>query len=408
MVDGQNFSYVLSQFARILTAESSVSVMLRHLAEQVVATLPIDAASLTLHAPGLAASCPTALDEASHRWGQLQRRASGDGPTGETYRSGSIVAVPDVRADDRFPSFRTAALGAGLAAVFAVPLGRGDCRMGTLDLYRSTSGALSPTALATAQTLADVTAAHVLNARSRDVTLPETTDHDPIHDLLTTLPNRMLLRQRLEQVTRRLHPPAAALFVDLDWFRQVNGEHGHQIGDQLLFAVAGRLSALIRPTDTLARVSRDAFVLLCEDLESAADIKVLATRLGAALTAPFLLERHQVTVSARVGIAYAGPGEEVSERLIDDAKQAMQPFDRTGSTGQQISDPAVLDLDRQPGRNHGDRSEEMAAVGTSDAFASVVRRSDGVVPGLEALLRESDPPPPIAGETSHPNRGAGY
>ncbi len=80
-----------------------------------------------------------------------------------------------------------------------------------------------------------------------------------LHDLLTGLPNRQLLEDRIEnaaQRARRTETSAAILFVDLDQFKQVNDAYGHDVGDELLVAIARRLSTLIRPSDTLARTLR--------------------------------------------------------------------------------------------------------------------------------------------------------
>ena len=131
--------------------------------------------------------------------------------------------------------------------------------------------------LCPAQTLADVVAAYLLNAQAREEAL-ETSDrfhHNARHDPLTGLPNRVMFQYRLEhagQRAQRSNTNAAVLFADLDRFKQVNDTHGQQVGDELLFAVAQRLAALVRPGDTLARVSGDEFVFLCEDLDSPASV----------------------------------------------------------------------------------------------------------------------------------------
>ena len=156
-------------------------------------------------------------------------------------------------------------------AVFTFPLYHGDRRLGALDLYRETPGELTPESLAAAQTLADVVAAYLLNAQARQ-DLQDSSDRSrqaSLHDALTGLPNRVLLLERLvhaRQRSRRTHSATGVYFIDLDLFKAVNDTHGHDIGDELLIAVAARLTGLLRPPDTLARLSGDEYVALCEDL----------------------------------------------------------------------------------------------------------------------------------------------
>ncbi len=162
--------------------------------------------------------------------------------------------------DVRFSQFAAAAMPTGLAAVFTFPLRHDTDRLGAMDLYRNTTGPLDPHDFSIAQTLADVTAAYLVMARARDDAraAAESFKQIALHDLLTGLPNRQLLEDRIEsaaQRARRTETSAAILFVDLDQFKRVNDAYGHDVGDELLVAIARRLSTLIRPSDTLARIS---------------------------------------------------------------------------------------------------------------------------------------------------------
>lgn len=119
--------------------------------------------------------------------------------------------------------------------------------------------------LAAAQTLADVVAAYLLNAQARDEAraTSDRFQYSAMHDTLTGLPNRLLLHERLEhasQRAKRTQTNTAILFADLDNFKHVNDTFGHLVGDELLLAVAQRMSGLIRSSDTLARFSGDEFV----------------------------------------------------------------------------------------------------------------------------------------------------
>jgi diguanylate cyclase (GGDEF)-like protein len=395
MVHEAKLSVVLGEFARTMLTDFPIQAILDHLVERIVGVLPIDAAGVTLISPGIAPHYVAASDASALRWERLQTEL-GEGPCTLAYESGEEVLAPDLRLDQRFPNFGPLALDAGMAAVFTFPMRHGKGRLGALDLYRRTVGGLDEDDLAAGQTLADVAAAYVLNAQARDVARVATDAfrQSSLHDSLTGLPNRALLLQRLEhaaQRAKRTHAPAAVLFVDLDQFKRANDAYGHQVGDQLLCAVAERLSGLVRPGDTLARTAGDEFVFLCEDLRSANDIEILANRIDAAFGEPFTLQTMEFPITASVGLAYTGPGEDVSEQLIVDADTAMYQAKRKGGGGHQIID--LRELTQTSDR--ADLEKELVDAVAGDeldlAYQPIVRSSDGVVTGVEALVRWAHP-----------------
>jgi diguanylate cyclase (GGDEF)-like protein len=253
------------------------------------------------------------------------------------------VSSPDLASDGRFPRFGPPAVAAGLAAVFTFPLRHGDGRLGALDLYRDTTGPLDREDLAAAQTLADVAAAYLINAQAREDASAATDRfrRSALHDPLTGLPNRLLLQERFEHAARRAqraHTNAAVLFADLDRFKTVNDSYGHQVGDDLLVAVAERLAGLVRPGDTLARMSGDEFVFLCEDVPNVEDAEMLARRIHDAFAHPFVLGSVELMVTASVGIAFAGPGEDIAKQLVVNADVAMYQAKRQGGASHQVID----------------------------------------------------------------------
>ena len=378
-----------------MVTDFPIQSILDHLVERIVEILPVSAAGVTLITGDLAPRYIAASNKSALRYERLQTKI-GQGPCLLAYESGDPVSVPDLANDDRFPQFARAAVEAGLAAVFTFPLRHGDGRLGALDLYRDVPGALDTADLEAAQTLADVVAAYLLNARAREEAL-ETSDrfhHNSRHDPLTGLPNRVMLQYRLEhaaQRARRSNTNAAILFADLDRFKQVNDTYGHQVGDDLLLAVAQRLSGLVRPGDTLARVSGDEFVFLCEDLHSAAAVEALAARIDTAFAQPFTLDAMEVSITASVGVAFAGPGEDISNQLVVQADTAMYQAKRKGGAGHQI-----IDL-REAVRATGGSSLEAelrAAVARQEldiAYQPIVRCEDGQVCSVEALVRWNHP-----------------
>jgi diguanylate cyclase (GGDEF)-like protein len=388
-------SSVLSEFARTLGTDFPIQRILDHLVERIVEVLPISAAGVTLISAGRTPRYIAASDASALRYEKLQTEVR-QGPCLTAYDTGEAVAVPDLVVDEQFPRFAPPAIEAGLAAVFTFPLRHGDGRLGALDLFRNTPGALDGEDMEAAQTLADVTAAYLLNAQAREEAHATATrfHHIALHDPLTGLPNRLLLEQRLEHASRRAsrsNTNAAVLFADLDRFKEVNDTFGHQIGDELLVAVARRLAGLVRPGDTLARVSGDEFVFLCEDLTNAADVEILARRIDAAFIEPFLLADTALSISASVGMAFAGAGKDISEQLVDEADIAMYQAKRKGGGRHQIID--IREAIQTDDRNCLERDLRVALdEGQLDvAYQPIVRNADGLVTGVEALLRWTDP-----------------
>jgi diguanylate cyclase (GGDEF)-like protein len=403
MVREEKLSLLLSDFARTLITDFPIQAILDHLVERIVEALHVTAAGVTLISPGLAPHYLAASNADALAFERIQTEL-GEGPCREAYESGEAVVSPDLRQETRFPGFTKAALDGGLAASFTFPLRHNDGRLGALDLYRKTVGPLSDSDMVAAQTLADVTAAYILNAQNREEAraASDRFRDGALRDPLTGLANRLLLQQRLEHAAQRAersHTNAAVLFADLDRFKQINDTYGHQVGDELLVEVARRLSGIVRPGDTLARVSGDEFVFLCEDLAQVQDIELLATRIDEAFTEPFSVAGTEVTITASVGMAFAGRGERVSPQLIIDADIAMYQAKRKGGASHQIIDVREAHL---ASHRHGLEQDLRVAFRQHKlelAYQPIVRSADGRITGVEALLRWNHPHRgPIAAE----------
>jgi len=147
------------------------------------------------------------------------------------------------------------------------------------------------------------------------------------YDPLTGLPNRALLKDRLEVAFARAQGREAArfavLFLDLDRFKLVNDSLGHRAGDELLVQIARRLESCRRAGDTVARLGGDEFTLLVEGVNNEEEAIAVAERVHRALAPPFLVEGHEVFAGASIGIALGGPGTERVEHLLRDADTAM-------------------------------------------------------------------------------------
>jgi diguanylate cyclase (GGDEF)-like protein len=158
----------------------------------------------------------------------------------------------------------------------------------------------------------------LLRSRSRALRLvherTEQLRHRALHDDLTGLPNRALIMDRIEQMlhrARRQGTAAAVLFIDLDSFKDVNDTYGHAAGDALLRAVALRLSATLRGSDTAGRIGGDEFVVLVEGASLAGGPATVAQRLLDVLSEPFALDQVPgllLDVRASVGVAVVESG----------------------------------------------------------------------------------------------------
>jgi diguanylate cyclase (GGDEF)-like protein/PAS domain S-box-containing protein len=147
----------------------------------------------------------------------------------------------------------------------------------------------------------------------------ERTRYEALHDPLTGLANRTLLRDRLHHaLARREHGATAALFVDLDGFKQVNDAHGHATGDVVLVEIARRLHTAVRPGDTIARLGGDEFVAVCEGIDVEAALAV-GRRLQDAIEVPLSAGGLEHQLTASIGIAL---GDRDPDALLADADAA--------------------------------------------------------------------------------------
>jgi diguanylate cyclase (GGDEF)-like protein len=386
---------VLAEFAHNLGEGFDIQEILDHLVGRIVDVLPVTGAGVMLMGPGDDLHFVAASDEEILMIQTLQNELD-EGPCLEAYRTGDPVSVPDLSRDARFPRFSSRACEAGLAAVFTFPMSLDGGRLGALDLYRDQIGELDGPEMKAAQVLADVAAAYIRNARDRadsEASLGVLRQRS-LHDPLTGLPNRTLLKERLEQAVARAsrsNQVVAVLFVDLDGFKRVNDRFGHDMGDRVLVAVAGRLRRVLRSGDTLARLSGDEFVIICEGLERSELAERVADRITEALASVFDLGDGAVKISASVGLAFCGPAQEMPETLLRDADFAMYEAKQAGGGRHHVSDPAVrLAVDRR-----GQLSRELREARARDefqlAYQPLVDIADGTVVAVEALLRWQHP-----------------
>jgi len=153
----------------------------------------------------------------------------------------------------------------------------------------------------------------------------ERIEHLAHYDALTNLPNRELFQERLEQSLKavRRGDHLALLYLDLDQFKSVNDTLGHQVGDNLLKAVAARLSGCLRETDTIARLGGDEFAIIQTAINQPTDATDLVKRLYEVIREPYQCDGHQLNADASIGIAIAPDNGTHPNELLKNADLAM-------------------------------------------------------------------------------------
>jgi diguanylate cyclase (GGDEF)-like protein/PAS domain S-box-containing protein len=221
--------------------------------------------------------------------------------------------------------------------------------------------------------------------------------HAALHDSLTNLPNRRLLRDRLDTALIRAHRTSArvaVLFLDLDRFKEVNDTFGHDIGDDVLVSVANGILGALRSGDTVARLGGDEFVVVCEDLGDDDDLARLVDRLRDGIGRPVDVRDRELVVSASIGVAVAGPGAETGEALLRLADLAMLQAKKHPELAFVVADETIADeLNGDPREGRGLAAELRHAIQADllQLHYQPVVRIDGHLMGLEALLRWPHP-----------------
>lgn len=394
-VQAEKLAGVLAEFAERLVQGFRIQEILDHLVLRIVDVLPVTGAGVMLMGPSDELHFAAASNETILKIESLQNELA-EGPCLEAYRTGEAVAIPQLDVDERFPNFSAPASEAGLAAVFTFPMSINGHRFGALDLYRDVAGDLSASAMDAAQVLANVAAAYLHYAHDR----AEAADNldmlrqQSLHDPLTGLPNRTLLRERLGQAVARAsrsRTMVAVLFVDLDRFKTVNDEYGHHVGDQVLVAVAERVTSILRSGDTVARLSGDEFVVICEELTWKDQAERIADKVAVALAEVFEIDGEALELTASIGLAFCGSGASSPETLLRDADAAMYQAKQAGGARHRIVDhDARVAADRRGGLTR-DLRDALANGDLQLAYQPVVGVHDGALEGLEALLRWQHP-----------------
>ncbi len=218
--------------------------------------------------------------------------------------------------------------------------------------------------------------------------------HAALHDSLTGLPNRALVRDRLSQMlasAQRSGATVAVLFIDIDRFKLVNDSLGHERGDELLVTLARRIDRVLRLSDTVGRYGGDEFVVVAE-IQGEGEVAVgLAERISDVVAAPIDLDDDEVIATCSIGIAVAHSGRGEVDQLISDADAAMYRAKRRGSSGVELFDEQMrtmattrlhVEHDLRQALEHGDFEVY---------YQPLVTLPGAELVGVEALLRWHHP-----------------
>jgi diguanylate cyclase (GGDEF)-like protein len=315
------------------------------------------------------------------------------------YNNETIVSA-DMKADSEWEGMRERVLESGLAACWSCPIrgvrwaeepsGHDEVRvLGTVALYFEQTRTPSDTELQALEIGAALAGMTINTARTQ-----ESIGRQKLYDSVTELPNRKLFTQQLKQVLRQVNPQEhklGILLVDLDHFKEVNDTFGYAVGDFLLQSVAGRLLALRRKTDILARFGDDEFSYLIAEIRDTEDMKAIAAEALEAVSAPHDFGGQKLAVSASIGGSlYPWDGED-AQTLLRNAENALYTAKKQGRGHYRLYAPtmggyAFEKLQLKMALGHALENQELEVY-----YQPKVASSDHRIVGAEALTYWNHP-----------------
>jgi diguanylate cyclase (GGDEF)-like protein/PAS domain S-box-containing protein len=219
--------------------------------------------------------------------------------------------------------------------------------------------------------------------------------HDAVHDNLTGLPNRELFLDRLTAVLGLAKAEAAlrptVLVIDIDRFKQVNDSVGMAVGDSILLTLARRLSRLLKPQDTLARLAGDHFGIILLSERDSARITAFAETIRKTLRAPMTFRDREIFLTASIGLALGGGDPGQAQDLLKDAELAMYHAKRTGGDRIDVFKDAMRARKSDRLSMESDLRRALERDEITILYQPIVRLEDRAVAGFEALARWNHP-----------------
>ena len=314
----RRLSAVLADFATTLNVGESVAGTLQQLVNKVQRDFAGSGVGAFVVDAGPHRGVTVATDDGLLTVLQLQVH-TGSGPCLDAYRTGRPVSL-DVP---------------GNGSVFSFPMRAGGEAIGAVTVHFDGTPGFAGVALTEAQVVADVMGEYVVNVRNRHEVQEAVRrlGTEAMHDSLTGVPNRRLLQDRLHLAASKAHRNGSfvgVLFIDVDRLKLVNDSLGHDAGDELLRGVVGRMQAVLRPGDTLARLAGDEFVVVCEGMTDRRQAGEVAERVLTSLETPVEVAGIALRASVSIGIAFAGGGGGTALQALARADAAMYEAKRRG------------------------------------------------------------------------------
>jgi diguanylate cyclase (GGDEF)-like protein/PAS domain S-box-containing protein len=321
---------------------------------------------------------------------------TGRGATGTAIRRGNVVVVRDIQTSSLHAPWREFMVSHAIVSAMSLPLKTGDKILGALTVYSHEQDTFRPDEVQVAEELADNLAYGIMALRAEKARrkYAQQLEYHAGHDILTGLPNRALLQDRLSQAiayAARYCYPIWVLFIDLDRFKFVNDSLGHNAGDTVLNAIATRLQFAVRETDTVARMGGDEFLVVLPERDDECLTTAVVQRIMDAVAKPLKVDGHEFVLGCSIGVAaYPNDGND-PETLIRNADIAMYRAKETGRNNFQFYTATMNERLLERLRIEGDLRNAIERQEFVLHYQPQVDLSSGRTIGAEVLIRWQHP-----------------
>ena len=364
MVDETALAAAVDEFTATVAGDFSVEDILQQLAQAATRVLDLDGAGVMAPAEGVLVRFVFATSGPAETLDRLQEELQ-RGPCTDAAASGQVINVADLAVSGNWPAFQRTAVRVGIHAVATIPLRARGRTLGVLDMYRLRPVALDRVELAAAQRLANLATSYLVVTADRDAARAAQAElaHRAAHDPLTGLPVRWVFLEQvahaLARLSRHRGSHVGVLFLDIDGLKYVNDTYGHPAGDTLILTCVARVRAALRPSDLMARIGGDEFVILLEDITGAEDASRVAQRVLDELATPYRPDGEVIQPSASIGIAVTDSPRSTSDELIAHADTAMYAAKHAGRRAFRVFDQSAYAEERARATSRAERTASL-------------------------------------------------